>query len=411
MKVREKPLSESELLKKLASLVEPGNSGSDTRMKPINENWRPHSEIDENGGYVVSTPRLAGSIPDAADLLKEAGLDPNHWEVTSVRKSRWQVYGGDYLEAYRLNLVPAGTTSDTKLDVEKLCESISKWKPTKSVGNISGPLSYMVVVSDQQIGKRVGDNGTPEIVDRSLRGINEVVERAKELRKIGRKFGTIVLALPGDHVEGIVSQKGKLQGQAASDLGITEQVRVARRLLLAQIKALAPLCDEMIVPVVNGNHDESTRQVVADPADGWNTEIASSVQDICAENQYLSHVKFRYPGKSHQTLAVDINGVMLGLFHGHQAGNTSSATEKYLDGQSGGQTPLGGCDLWVSGHYHNFRSMDYGNRFWVQAPTLDGGSDWFRDKTGKESQPGMLTMVIGKDYDPRRDLSVVRLPR
>jgi len=404
-------VSDSELLKKLASLVEPGKSGSDLRAKPINESWRPHSEIDENGGYVVSTPRLAGSIPDAQDLLKEAGLDPNSWEVTSVRKSRWQVYGGDYLEAFRLNLVPAGTTSDTKLDVEKLCNQISKWKPTKPVGSITGPLAYMVVASDQQIGKRVGDTGTAEIVDRFYKGTSDAVERAKELRKIGRKFGTIVLALPGDHVEGIVSQKGKLQGQAASDLGITEQVRVARRLLLAQIKAFAPLCEELIVPVVNGNHDEATRQVVADPADGWNTEIASSVEDICAENQYLSHVKFRYPAKSHQTLAIDVNGVMLGLFHGHQAGNNSSATEKYLDGQSGGQTALGGCDLWVSGHYHNFRCIDYGNRFWVQAPTLDGGSDWFRDKTGKEAQPGMLTMVIGKDYDPRRDLSVLRLPR
>lgn len=404
-------MSDSHLLKKLAALVEPGPSGSDSRMKPPSESWRPHSEIDENGGFVVSSPKLAGSITDAKELLKEADLDPDSWDVVSVRKSKWQVYGGDWLESFRVNLVPAGTLFESKIDVEKLCEEISKWKPTKAVGQTSGPLSYLVAVSDQQVGKRVGDTGTAEIVDRALRGTDGVVERAKELRKIGRKFGTIVLALPGDHVEGIVSQKGKLQGQAASDLGITEQVRVARRLLLAQIKALAPLCEEMIVPVVNGNHDESTRQVVADPADGWNTEIASSVQDICAENQYLSHVKFRYPAKSHQTLAVDINGVMLGMFHGHQAGNNSSATEKYLDGQSGGQTAIGGCDLWISGHYHNFRVMDYGNRFWAQAPTLDGGSDWFRDKTGKEAQPGMLTMVIGKGYDPRKDLSVLKLPR
>ncbi len=51
-------MSDSELLKKLASLVEPGKSGSDTRSKPINESWRPHSEIDENGGYNFWTNRL-----------------------------------------------------------------------------------------------------------------------------------------------------------------------------------------------------------------------------------------------------------------------------------------------------------------------------------------------------------------
>lgn len=403
----------SELLKKLEEMVSPGPSGSDKRNNEVPEAWRPRLEIDQEGGYFVSTPRKAASeIPDASDLLKEADLDPANWEIRNLKKGKWQVYGGEWLESFKLTLVPLGTAEkESKADVDKICEQLAKWKPSKPSGMITGDLSYLVVASDQQIGKRVGDSGTADIVDRALRGTDMTVDRLKDLRRIGRKIGTIVLALPGDHVEGIVSQHGKLQGQAASDLGITEQVRVARRLLLAQIKAFSPYCERMVVPVVNGNHDESTRQVVADPSDGWNTEIASSVQDICAENPNLAHVEFRFPAKSHQTLAVNINGVMLGMFHGNQAGNSSTSTEKYLDGQSGGQTAIGACDLWISGHYHNFRCMDFGSRFWVQAPTLDGGSDWYRDKTGKEAQPGMLTMVIGKDYDPRRDLSVVRLSR
>ena len=403
----------SDLLKKLEEMVSPGPSGSDKRNNEVPEAWRPRLEIDQEGGYFVSTPRKAASeIPDASDLLKEADLDPANWEVRNLKKGKWQVYGGEWLESFKLTLVPLGTAEkESKADVDKICEQLAKWKPSKPSGMITGDLSYLVVASDQQIGKRVGDSGTADIVDRALRGTDMTVDRLKDLRRIGRKIGTIVLALPGDHVEGIVSQHGKLQGQAASDLGITEQVRVARRLLLAQIKAFSPYCERMVVPVVNGNHDESTRQVVADPSDGWNTEIASSVQDICAENPNLAHVEFRFPAKSHQTLAVNINGVMLGMFHGNQAGNSSTSTEKYLDGQSGGQTAIGACDLWISGHYHNFRCMDFGSRFWVQAPTLDGGSDWYRDKTGKEAQPGMLTMVIGKDYDPRRDLSVVRLSR
>jgi predicted phosphodiesterase len=173
---------------------------------------------------------------------------------------------------------------------------------------------------------------------------------------------------------------------------------------MAQIKSFAPLADRIIVPVVNGNHDEVTRQVTADPSDGWNVEIASSVQDACAENDALGHVEFRFPEKSHQTLAVDICGTMLGLFHGHQTGNN---VLKYLSEQSAGQTSLGQCDLWISGHYHNFKSMDIGSRFWVQAPTVDPGSAWFRDRHGLESKPGVLTMVIGGDYDPRKDISVI----
>ena len=67
-----------------------------------------------------------------------------------------------------------------------------KWKPTKTVGTVTGELSYMVVASDQQIGKRVGDSGTADIIDRALRGTDITVERLKELRKVGRKIGTIV---------------------------------------------------------------------------------------------------------------------------------------------------------------------------------------------------------------------------
>jgi predicted phosphodiesterase len=222
---------------------------------------------------------------------------------------------------------------------------------------------------------------------------------------MGMNLGTIVLGLPGDHVEGNVSQNGRLQGLASSDLGLTEQVRVARRLLMAQIKALAPLAERIIVPVVNGNHDEVTRQVAADPADGWNVEIASAVQDACAENPALSHVEFRYPSSGHQTLTVDVNGTMLGLFHGHQANQNN--VMKFLSGHAAGQTALGGADIWVSGHFHNFRTMDIGDRLWLQCPTTDPGSEWFRDRSGMESKPGLLTMVFGGDYDPRENISVI----
>jgi predicted phosphodiesterase len=231
------------------------------------------------------------------------------------------------------------------------------------------------------------------------------VHKFEAYKKMGLSLGTICLALPGDHVEGTTSQNGRLQGQAASDLGITEQTRVARRLLLAQVKALAPLVDRMIIPVINGNHDEATRQVVTDPADGWNVEIASAVQDICAENPELAHVEFRYPSSGHQTLTVDINGTMLGLFHGHQA--SPNNTLKYISQQSAGKTALGGADIWISGHFHNFRTMDIGERLWVQAPTTDPGSEWFRDRAGMESKPGLLTMVIGGEYEPREFISVL----
>jgi hypothetical protein len=164
----------------------------------------------------------------------------------------------------------------------------------------------------------------------------------------------------------------------------------------------------MVIAVINGNHDEVTRQVVADPSDGWNVEIASAVQDICAENENLAHVEFRFPQKDHQTLAVDVCGTIIGLFHGHQAGKD---VVKYLSGQAAGQTPLGMADLWLSGHYHHFKALEVGHRLWVQAPTTDPGSPWWRDRAGLDSPSGLLTMTIGSDFDPKRDISVVTMPK
>jgi predicted phosphodiesterase len=268
----------------------------------------------------------------------------------------------------------------------------------------TGNGAYGHVGADKQLGKKSGSGGTKQTVARIHEATEKSIIRIQGLQKMGLSFGTIVLPELGDHVEGNVSQGGRLQGLAASDLGQTEQVRVARRTLLSQVKAFAPYAERLLIPVINGNHDEVTRQVAADPADGWNVEIASAVQDACAENPALQHVEFRFPAPGHQTLAVDVDGCLLGIFHGHQF---SRDVEKYLNGQAMGQTAIGGADLWISGHYHHFKSQDIGSRLWIQAPTIDPGSDWYRDRTGASARPGVLSIVFGGDYDPREFISVL----
>lgn len=388
----------------LDALKLPGKSGSDTRVTSVPENWRPRSEIGFDGGFAISSPRPAGNLPSADEILVEHGLDPAEWVVTSARHGRWQKYDGDWLESSRINIVPAVDVSGTDFDLEQLVDEVRKWRPSKGLKSFTGGGAYVHNGADKQIGKRASTGGTEQTVRRLLDATNKSLERVSGLRRAGLQLGTAVLTELGDHVEGNVSQNGRLQGQAASDLGQTEQVRVARRLLMAQVKAFAPLFDNVIVPVVNGNHDEVTRQVMADPADGWNVEIASAVQDACAENPELAHIDFRYPASGHQTLAVDINGTMLGLFHGHQF---SRDVEKYLSGQMLGQTALGGADVWISGHYHHFKLQDVGSRLWLQCPTTDPGSDWYRDRAGANAKPGVLTLVIGGDYDPREHIGVI----
>lgn len=394
------------LSEKLEKLRMPGPSGSDTRATKQPEEWRPRMDIDTaKGGFVVGTPRPEGEEVDATAVLDEFGLNPAEWTVTSMRRGKWQRYDGDWLESVRVNVVPAVASMSDLVDIEQLVDHIKKWRPAKGTKKSTGEGAFLVAPSDQQIGKKANGEGSGQSVDRILKLTEKAVHRFQQNQKMGIAPKTLCMALLGDHVEGTTSQNGRLQGQAASDLGITEQTRVARRLLLAQVKAFAPLVEKMIVPVINGNHDEATRQVVTDPADGWNVEIASAVQDICAENPELSHVEFRYPSSGHQTLTVDVEGTMLGMFHGHQANQNN--TLRYLSQQSAGQTALGSADLWISGHFHNFKTMDIGERLWVQAPTTDPGSEWFRDRAGMNSKPGLLTMVIGGDYEVREHISVL----
>lgn len=391
---------------RLEQLASPGQSGSDTRNSGTPEAWKPRLDIGADGGYIVSTAFTAGNTPGAEDILRERNLDPEEWTITSLRKGSWQRYDGEWLESIRINVTPKSGTLAQDFDLEKLVDEIKKWSPKRGTKSVPGNGTYVHVGADQQLGKKAASGGTEQSVRRILAGTEKSIQRFARLNKSGLGLNTICIPQLGDHIEGNVSQNGRLQGQAASDLGQTEQVRVARRLLLAQIKSFAPLADKVIIPVVNGNHDEVTRQVAADPADGWNTEIASAVQDACAENVNLAHVDFRYPASGHQTLAVDINGTMLGIFHGHQF---SSDVRKYLSGQMLGQTALGGADVWISGHYHHFKAQDIGQRLWLQAPTTDPGSDWFRDRTGESSKPGILTLVIGPEYDPREFVGVLPL--
>jgi len=398
-------MSESFSKKLLEELASPGTTGSDRRAQETPEAWRPRMDIDHNtGGFVVSTPRPAGNTADADAILRDFDLDPAAWRVTSVRQSKWQSATSDWLESYRVSVVPSDQVDAPDFDLEQLVDEIKKWKPAKGSKQATGEGAYVIAPSDQQIGKKANGQGTEQSVQRILGVTEGAFNRYQELNKIGRNLGTVAMLLAGDHVEGNVSQNGRLQSPAASDLGQTEQTRVARRLLMQQIKAFAPHCEELVIAVVNGNHDEVTRQVVADPSDGWNVEIAAAVQDACAENSELAHVKFRFPERDHQTLTVDIKGTLVGLFHGHQSGRD---VVKYLSGQAAGQTALGQADLWVSGHFHHFKALDIGSRLWLQAPTTDPGSPWWRDRSGLESKPGLLTFTVGKDYDPRRDISVI----
>lgn len=382
------------------ALTAPGAQGSDTRLLNTPDGWRPRLEVDSTGGFVISKARNAAEIPDAADILKEFNLDPASWRVTSVRKSQWQRFDGEMLEAQRINIVPADFQSGSDEDREKLIDEISKWRPSKTSKVSTGNLSSIYALGDPQYGKNAGD-GSAGTVRRVLYALDESVIRHKELVKTGRGIGTIVLPQLGDCIEGSVSVGGKVMG--ASDMHVTEQVRLGRRMLMKWVKTMAPLAENLIIPAVNGNHDQAQRITMSNQTDGWQLDIVSAVQDACEDNPALAHVQFRYPERESGNLTINLNGFMVGMAHGHE----SRDAVKWWSGQSQGKTPIGNADLLLTGHFHHFVAKQVGPRLWLQVPAMDGGSPWWKDRSGLDSPTGIVSLVVGSDYDPRRDLAVI----
>jgi predicted phosphodiesterase len=175
-------------------------------------------------------------------------------------------------------------------------------------------------------------------------------------------------------------------------------------MLLDWVKAFAPLTDQLIIPVVPGNHDESHRQLLTDPMDSWQIEIVQQVLDICAETDDLAHVTGRFADRDNSTLTVDLSGTLVGFAHGHQM---RGGAEKWWQGQAMGRTPIGSAELLITGHFHHYKANQVGPNLWIQIPAMDGGSAWFRDNKGLESPTGIVSLLVGDGYDPRRDLAVL----
>lgn len=387
----------------LAALTSPGRQGSDTKKSDIPDGWRPYMELGNDGGVFVSLPRTAGDLPDAVDLFADFDLDPNQWRVTGVRRSRWQRWDGEWLESARVAIVPASLVGAVdNSDLEQLVAGIAKWRPRTTAKPHTGTLSAVYAIGDTQYGKDAGD-GTEGTIARVMSGLSGSLSRHKELTKLGRPIGSVILPQLGDAIEGCVSQNGKVLGR--SDIQAqTSQVRIGRRILMEWIKAFAPLVEEIIVPVVPGNHDETTRQTITDPTDNWQIDIVSAVQDACAENPALAHVQFRYPERDNSTLAIDLNGQILGMAHGHQI---RGGAAKWLQAQALGNTPVGNADVLLTAHFHHFIAQQIGPRLHIQIPASDGGSAWFRNTNGLDSPTGIVSFVMGDGYDPRRDLCVL----
>ena len=365
--------------------------------KEIPKGWEPSIEYDATGGILTSVPRTAGDEPDHSELLAEFELDPAKWRITGLRRSKWQRWDGEWLESFRATFVPTAGTHHVPVD--DLLEVIAKWKPEKADSSHteprSGGFAYVVVLADTQVGK-IDGGGSDQIIENVMTKIDAAVIRLKELKKTGRQIDAIYLPQLGDCIEGFSSQGGKNIWR--TDLDLTSQIRVYRRLLLHMVKTFAPHAPRIVVPCVAGNHDEAVRvgnSMATTYTDSFALDAASAVADALADHPDFKHVSFVFPKYDTLTVTLDICGTVVGLAHGHQC--RGKAVEWWKN-MAHGQQDIGEATLLLTGHYHHLRIEQSGRKTWIQAPALDGGSTWFENSSGQAAPAGMITMLVGKGW-------------
>lgn len=268
-------------------------------------------------------------------------------------------------------------------DVERAVANV-KYQP--STGERSGTL--VVCAADFQAGK-VGSGGN------SISLVERVVAVLQRWENELPHYDTIILAELGDIIESFTNVVSQSQ---TNDLSLTDQIRTAQLLLVECIKVLAPKCRRLIYAAVPSNHSAVRSGIGSKnrsnaPDDDYGLLIQENIALALEGRDAFKHIEYVKPEKWEEATTVLLaDGTGVGFTHGDLAGSMSKMDSWFAGCSHGHRGGLHDADILVHGHFHTpALSMSGDCRWIVSAPSIDNGSDWFTNKTGKRSPSAMLT--------------------
>jgi predicted phosphodiesterase len=364
--------------------------------------WAPGVEWLGSEG-TLTTDTVTGD-PRWEDILRKWDLDPAEYQI--VEPVLFNSWGGEDGLTNRQFKAKVIRRVSTPIDLEPMIAQALRHKPKKRT--YTGTATMTVVLADWQIGK--ADHGGVEgTIQRIVEARDAVIARVRDLRKIGRQVSSLNVLWTGDSIEGCL---GHYPSQTFTvELDRRDQVKVTRRLLTDSLQAWSKHFDEITVAAVAGNHGENRLggKAFTGVQDNDDLAIVEQVQEILAANpDAFGHVRFAY-ARDALSLTIPCGEWIIGITHGHVArasGTAEAKLRRWWEGQSAGRQPIGDADILVTGHYHHLRVADWGGCVWLQAPAMEGGSEWWRVSTGEMSQIGMLTFVT-TETDRVTDIAVV----
>lgn len=256
------------------------------------------------------------------------------------------------------------------------------------------PKTLVVCLSDFQVGKTDSLGGTQETVNRVM----TTLKRITEWIQAEGSYEEIIIADVGDVCEGFWNVTSQ---QQTNDLSLTDQIRVAQRLMAEAVAMLAPLCTRMTYVSIPSNHcavrtGKGSDNRANSPDDDFGLLIADTIQAIMSGREPFSHVNFAKPQKWEEAVTVETaDGTAVGFTHGHLAGSQAKIPSWFRDLAFGHRSGLHEASILVHGHFHNFGvSLVGDNKFIIGCPTADNGSSWFANRTGDATDPALLTFEV-----------------
>lgn len=345
---------------------------------------------------------ISGEKIDNEGILKKFGHDPDNVSIVgTLEETHWQNGAGEWQHRYKFkterNREEDLTIEDLPLlysqvmdrDVASPRESL----PAQPVTN----RATVVVWADVQVGKTGSRGGTPELIER----IGEKREKLRQYLGDNPADKAYFLSV-GDEVE---SFENTAQQMFTNDLSFPDQLDLELTFELDMITDLSDYADEVIVSGCSSNHCRwrAGKNALGAPKDDYGLYIKRQLEKALRLSERFDGVSFVYPEEWDETVAVDVLGTKIGLAHGHQVSNPNNI-EGWWTKQVFGAQATAEADILLTGHFHTFRAQPIGrslrtgkNRWWLQAPTLDNGSDWFRNLQGSDSDAGLLVFQVDEN--------------
>ena len=260
--------------------------------------------------------------------------------------------------------------------------------------------------ADLQTGKEDRNGGTRQTIEKVLKALDTFANETEQ-----SKPAEILIAELGDVIEGFGNTPTQ---RGTNDLDLTSQIRSARRVMLTVLQRLAPLAPTVTFASVPSNHAavriDGTKSFASTPGNDWGIEVNHQLEDVLRDRPGFEHVRFVRPETEYdEALTYEtVNGLKVGMLHGHQAGSQPKMADYWAKQAFGRQHGLHEADILLHGHFHNLHLGQAGDERWfIGAASADPGSSWYTTRSGNTATAGVTAFDLSDGAVPWSNLRIL----